>query len=318
MHKLKKTLFVSIGIIIITIVIIVLFISPITKYLVEKYDEKYTGRQITMNWAYVNPFTGYIHFDKFKIYEFKSDSVFFSADGVSINIAMLKLFSKTYEISEFTLGNPIGTIIQNKKDFNFTDLIEKFSSKDNSDTIKAPVHFNILSTKIIDGEFYYREQQIPINYSIKKVNFESTGKRWDADTVAAQFSFLSGVGSGDMKGDFTINIKNMDYRFAIVAHKFDLNIIDQYLKDLTNYGSFSASLDADMKGRGNFNEEKNITTTGLIAINDFHFGKNLKDDYASFDKLVLAMNEVSPKNHLFFFDSISLSHPYFKYERYAY
>jgi hypothetical protein len=318
MHKLKKTLFVSIGIIIITVVIIVLFISPITKYLVEKYDEKYTGRQITMNWAYVNPFTGYIYFDNFKIYEFKSDSVFFSADGVSINIAMLKLFSKTYEISEFTLDNPIGTIIQNKKDFNFTDLIEKFSSKDNSDTIKAPVHFNILSTKIIDGEFYYREQQIPINYSIKKVNFESTGKRWDADTVAAQFSFLSGVGSGDMKGDFTINIKNMDYRFAIVAHKFDLNIIDQYLKDLTNYGSFSASLDADMKGRGNFNEEKNITTTGLIAINDFHFGKNLKDDYASFDKLVLAMNEVSPKNHLFFFDSISLSHPYFKYERYDY
>ena len=35
----------------------------------------------------------------------------------------------------------------------------------------------------------------------------------------------------------------------------------------------------------------------MIAINDFHFGKNPKDDYVSFDKLVLAINEMSPKNH---------------------
>jgi hypothetical protein len=297
-------------------VVVILFISLITKYLVEKYDEKYTGRQITMDWAYVNPFTGYIHFSNLKIYELKSDSIFFSADGVSANIAMLKLFSKTYEISRFTLNHPRGTIIQNKKDFNFNDLIEKFASKENPDTTKAPVHFNILNVKINDGEFYYREKLIPINYFIKKVNFESTGKRWDVDTIAAQFSFLPGIGSGDMKGDFTINLKNMDYRFAFVTHKFDLSIIEQYLKDLTNYGSFTANLDADVKAKGNLDDQENLTASGQMAINEFHFGKNPKEDFASFDKLVLAITELSPKNHKYLFDSISLSHPYLKYERY--
>ena len=114
MHKLRKTLIILFSAIIIIIVGVILFISPITKYLVEKYDEKYTGRQITMNWAYVNPFTGYIHFSNLKIYELKSESVFFSAESVSANIAMTKLFSKTYEISEFTLSHPLGIIIQNK------------------------------------------------------------------------------------------------------------------------------------------------------------------------------------------------------------
>jgi len=163
MHKLKKTLFIFISTIIIIVVVVILFISPITKYLVEKHDEKYTGRQITMTRAYVNPFTGYIHFSNLKIYELKSDSVFFSAKGVSVNIAMFKLLSKTYEISKFTLNHPRVIIIQNKKDLNFNDLVEKFSSKKNSDTTKAPVHFNILSVKINDGEFYYREKLIPIN-----------------------------------------------------------------------------------------------------------------------------------------------------------
>ena len=318
MHKFKKTLFIFISTIIIIIVVFILFISPITKYLVEKYDEKYTGRQIKMDWAYVNLFTGYTHFSNLKIYEFKSDSIFFSADGISISVAMFKLFSKTYEISELTLNHPHGIVIQNKKDFNFNDLIEKFSPQKNSDTANAPIHFNILNVKINDGEFYFREQLIPINYFIKKVNFESTGKRWDADTIAAKFSFLSGIGSGDMKGDFTINLKNKDYRLAVVVNKFGLNIIEQYLKDLANYGSFSANIDADMKVHGNFSDERNVTASGLMAINDFHFGKNPKDDYASFNKLVFAIKEVSPKGHKYFFDSVSLSHPYFKYERYDY
>src|ERR1035437_815673 len=139
MRKLKKTLLILISTIIIIVVVVILFISPITKYLIEKYDEKYTGRQIAMNWAYVNPFTGYIHFSDLKIYEFKSDSVFFSANGVSVTIAMLKLLSKTYEISELTLNQPYGLIVQNRKELNFSDLIEKFSSKDTSNTVKEPI-----------------------------------------------------------------------------------------------------------------------------------------------------------------------------------
>ena len=232
MRKLKKILLIFGIIVTIIVVVVIAFISPITKYAVEKYDKKYTGRRITMDWAYVNPFTGYVHFKNLKIYEFKSDSVFFSANAVSAHFAMLKMLSKTYEISDLSIDHPHGIIIQNKKEVNINDLIEKFSSKNKSGRNQSPVHFNILNIKINDGEFYYQEKQIPINYFLKKVNFESTGKRWDEDTIAAVFSFDSGLGKGDMKGYFTINFKNQGYRVAAVAKKFDLQIIEQYLQDL--------------------------------------------------------------------------------------
>ena len=223
--------------------------------MIEKYDEKYTGRQITMDWVYVNPFTGYIHFKNLRIYELKSDSIFFSASGVSVNFAMLKLLSKTIEITKITLDRPKGMVIQNKKGFNFNDLIKKFTPKNPAITPEktaiaaSKVHFNILTIKINDGVFYYDEKRFPIHYFIKNVNIESTGKRWFADTMAVQFSFFSGPGSGVMKGNFTINFKNNDYRLAIIVHKFDLKILEQYLKALTNNASFSANLDADMKAR---------------------------------------------------------------------
>ena len=231
---------------------------------------------------------------------------------------MFKILSKTktYEISDLTFTQPYGIITQNNKEYNFNDLIKKFSPQDSSKAAKTVSHFNILNVKILDGIFYYRDKQVPINYFIKKVNIESTGMQWDADTIAAKFSFLSGIGSGGMKGNFTINSKSKDYRLAIVIQKFDLNILEQYLSALTNYGSYTASLDADLNVKGNFKAAEDVTFSGLLAINDFHIGKNPRDDYASFDKLTLAVAELSPKNHKYFFDSLLIKHPYFKYEKY--
>src|SRR5687767_11563155 len=97
-HRLRNTLLIILGSIITLIIIVIIFISPIVKYMVEKYDEKYTGRQITMDWAYVNPFTGYLHFDDLKINEHNSDSTFFSMSGLSVKFSLRKLLSKEYEI----------------------------------------------------------------------------------------------------------------------------------------------------------------------------------------------------------------------------
>ena len=313
-----------ISFIIISIIIVISLISPITKYLIEKYDEEYSGRPITLDWVYLNPFTGFVHISNLKIYEAKglnslkkADSLFFSAKGVSANFAMLKLLTKTIEITEITLDQPKGIIIQNKKLLNFSDLIRLFTPK-KPRTTPSKVHFNIQGIKINNGVFYYRDEVTPIHYFIKEVNVESTGKHWNSDTLAAKFSFLSGTGSGSAKGNISINFKNLDYRYGIFIQKFDLNIIEQYLKDLTSDGNFSANLDADMKGSGNFKDKENMTASGLLAINDFHFGRNHTNDFASFDKLVLAIIEISPKKFKYLFDSVSLSHPYLKYERYDY
>jgi Domain of Unknown Function (DUF748) len=330
--RLKKTLITVISSIIITVIVVIILISPITKYLIEKNDVKYIGRQVKMGRVYVNIFTGYVHIRNLKIYEsqsqpalVESDSVFFSAKGLSANFAMLKMLSKTIEITKLTLDQPKGIIIQNKTDLNFSDLIKKItlekpdtSSSVDHHTSSSAVHFNILNIKIKNGEFHYREKVIPINYSIKEVNIESTGKYWNADTIRAKISFLSGTDTGSLEGNFTINFKNLDYRLSAIVDKFELKFLDQYLKDLVNYGTFSANLDADINATGNFNDQENLNVKGLLAMNDFHFGKKTGDDYVSFDKLVLKIDELSPRNHKYLFDSLTISHPFIKYEVYDY
>lgn len=320
--KLKKSFLIIMGSILLFVLTIILFISPITKYLIEKYDEKFIGREITLGWVYLNPFNGYVHLHNLIVFESKlsgalvsSDSVFLSVKGVTANIAIFKLLSKTFEINKLTLNRPKGIIIQNKTDFNFNDLITKFTP-DSTDTIPSAFHFNLLNVKIKNGEFHYREKLIPINYFVKNVHIESPGIFWNVDTVAINYSLNQGIGSGNAMGDMTINLNNSDYNLNIAVQNFDLEIIQQYLNDLANYGTFSATLDAGLNSKGNFTIVENVTNKGILVINDFHFGKNSDDDFVSFKRLVVGIHEVSPSQHVYWYDSVLLDNPYFKYEQY--
>jgi len=316
MNKTKKIILITAGCLIGLVVLVIVFISPIAKYAIEKYDQELLGREITLDFVYLNPFTGYVHLNGVVITEADPDSVFFTADGISVNFAMFKLLNKTYEISTITLDRPFGLITLNKRVLNFQDLIDRFTPKEPRDTTKAPLQFNILDINIVNGEFLFIEDRVPVNYSVKNVNITSTGKYWDRDTLVADFAFDSGLGRGHLSGATTINLDNLDYRVAVVIDAFELDIINQYLQDLTNYGHLQADLDADIRAYGNFKDTEDVTASGWLAINDFHFGVKEGDDFAAFDKLHLAMKEASPAKHSYLIDSLSLVKPFVMYERY--
>lgn len=319
--KVKKVrnIFICIGIVVIAVVMIaIIFISPIAKYLIQKYDVKYLGREVTLDWIYINPLTGYAYIRNLKVYEANGkDTIFISAKSLSVNFAMLKMLKKTYEIENVTLTEPWGRAIQNHKKFNFNDIIVRFSPKD---TVKkaggAPVHFNILNIKIINGEFHYEDISIPVSYYIKKVNIETTGKKWDNDTMSIKVGFESGPDSGTFNGVFNLDAHTLDYSMYARINKYQLKFIGQYLRDFANYGSFTADLDGNLQAKGNFGVKLAVAAKGWLALNDFHYGKAPGEDYLSFDKLMVSMIDLNPRVHSYYIDTIRLDKPYFKYELY--
>jgi len=312
----KKILLITFGVLFAFVALVIAFISPIAKWAIEKYDEQILGRQITLDWIYLNPFTGYAHINDITIFEANKDTAFVSAGGIDVNFAMFKLIGKTYEISNLTISDAEIHLKQNKDTFNFSDILTRFAPKDtlNKDTTKT--HFNLLDIKVKNTRFYYFEPNIPVNYFITDLNISSPGMRWDNDSINAKLSFKNGPGTGDIAVDFGFNLKTMEYAAKAKIKKFDMYIINEYLKDIADFGIIRANVDADVDAKGNFNNTVALTTKGYVAINDFHFGKNMKEDYASFDKVEINMIKVSPRTFDYVFDTISIQHPFFKYERY--
>jgi len=315
----KKIIFWIVAPVVILLAVTIICISPVARYLVEKYDVKYTNREITMDLPYINVFTGKVYLRNVKVYEEKSDSVFFSASGIGANLEMFKLLSKTYEVSSFTLHDPMIRFIQRDSvTFNFADIIKKFASKDTAKpkVRKPPVHFNFYDLSIKNGTFYYVERSINVFYYVKKVNIETIGKRWDQDTIPINFAFESGTGPGTMKGRLTINTGNSNYAFHLNVKDFQLAALEQYVMSFANYGKFRAVLDADITGAANIKNRQSLNLKGQLSLADLHFGKDTAEDYASFKKLTLAIKQLAPAGKKYFLDSISLVKPYFKYERY--
>jgi uncharacterized protein DUF748 len=317
--KFKRRLKLIVLSVLVFFVVILVFISPIAKWLIEKYGEKYTGRKITMSWAYVNPFTGYAHLENLKIYEYKSDSLFLDTKGLSIDFALTKFLQHGFEISSLTLDHPVIKVIKAGDTFNFDDVIDKLSGNDSTDkkpSKPSTTKVNLLNLKVIDAEIHYSDKKIPFDYFIRQANFDTRGKHWDEDTMAIGYSFLSGPTPGGFKGEFHINFKTSDYLIKTRITELDLKPLEQYVKDLTNYGTMRANLDADLVAKGNFHSAEDLLATGRITIDSFHFGRNAKEDYMAFDKLNILIHELSPSRKLYLLGEVTLAHPYVRYEVY--
>ncbi len=297
-------------------VLLFVFISPIAKYLIQKYDEKLLGRQIEVGWVYVNPFTGYVYIKNLRVYEPNGDTLFFKAKGVSADLSMLKLFKPTYEISSLTVYSPWGHIVQNKRHINFEDIIDRFRPKDTVTVNKKKVRFSILDCSIKDGVFQYDELTTPVTYFIKHVDVNSPGKWWTADTMLFRVSLESGPTKGTINGNMSINFKTLDYRFSGAIDTFDVKPLSQYMRVLSNYGDFGGIVNARLDGEGNFKGKLDLKTAGLISIEQFQFGPSIYEDYGSFQRLVLDFTEANPGGKKYLIDSIMLDRPYFRYERF--
>jgi hypothetical protein len=317
-QKIKKPLLVITLVVIACLSIVIAFLSPIARYAVEKYDTKFLGREITMDLPYINPFTGFVYLRNLKVYEVYNDSVFFSAKSLSVNTEMLKLFSKSYEFDGVVLREPFIRVTQNKKNFNFSDIIHRFQ-KDSTDVVKPskdPVSWKISDIAIKNAIIYYEEKSIPFKYFIKEFNVKCESLGGLSDTLIADFNFKSGPSSGSVKGNYSMNLKNVDYSIKVNISKFDISLLEPYVKDVANFAYVRGNLDSDIQAFGNIKETVNLTTSGNITLNDCHFGKDSLEDYAYFKKFNLSYTQISPKKKIYKIDSVYLFKPYFKYEMY--
>lgn len=314
-----KNRFLRIAVIIVCIVflfvaIVIAFISPIAKYLIEKYSEKYVGRKVAMGWLYINPFTGFVNAHDLVIYEKQNPQPFIKAGNFSVNVTVRKLFSKTYEVSSVTFDRLWVNIIQDSTVFNFSDLMKHDTLKKVKDTIAT--HYCIRNININNSEFHYSERTIPVSYYITKVNIKCTSLEWNVDTTHIEYNFISGVGSGSIKGAVNLNLKENRYDLKTQVSRWDLAILQQYMKDFANYGNLSAFIDADIHSKGSMKNNLDMMTSGKFSLSDFHFGKSVKNDYVSFTKFSINIDSLSPANKKYFFSALVLDSPFIKYEKY--
>ncbi|HLP71601.1 MAG TPA: DUF748 domain-containing protein [Bacteroidales bacterium] len=311
--SLKKFLLKSLLIIGIIVLLLIAAASPLVKYVVQKYDVKYTGREITVDRVFVNPLSGAVRLRNFRIYEENSDSVFMYIKRFKTNLSILKLLSGTYELTSLSADQPDIHIIRTDSLFNFSDLIRKFSGNE-KDTTKPPAHFNLKHIRINDGLVRYHEYDFPSEINLAEINFSSSGMMWNVDTIAGKFSLVPG--NGNLSGDFTVNKASMDYRLSLDLSKFNINLLQPYLTAMAENAVARAEINIGIDAKGNFKEPLNGQARGKLEIDSLHFGRAPDKDFFAIDRFLVKFNEINLKDNKFYFDSILISKPVVLYQKY--
>lgn len=312
--RLRKILILVFSIFIIFLIILQFVLAPI----IEKQGSKLTGRKVTLNTAFVNPLSGQVYLNGITCSEQGTDSLFFSAQKLTINLRMRSLLQGEFDLQELDLHEPTISIVQFKRDsFNFSGLIDKFSSgKKDSSRQKEKSHLNLGKISVHNATIRFRDVFTPVDFSLLSFDITAKMPERNSDTLNCSFAFKSGTGEGQADGYFNMNTAAGSYLTHFVFRRFDLGIIGQYLRDFSKNGKFKAMINADITARGNFSDAQQLEAKGGVGLYNFSFKKWDGTDFASFKKVVLKIDGISPAKKLYRLDSISVVEPFLHYEKY--
>ncbi len=318
MKKGIKITLILAGILLGLVLLIVVFISPISKYLIEKHSEEYTGRKITMNSLSINIFNGSITVKGFTVNEVKSTNAFIKADLLDLNIVVYKLWAGKYDITSINLEHPYIQIVQKGDHFNYDDLMKRFVEDDpkiKKDSSAKPVQYWARNITINNATVLYTNTKPITKIQLIKGKVSIPLIAWNDPIYKIQSSFSLATG-GNCKAYLVFNANSYDYKLKTEVAKLSISFLYPYLKDYMKVKSLEGLIDANMWLSGNVNQPTAIALSGTIKANQFAIVDETNELLSSIDETNINIDTINTAKNKYNFSSISMDHPFFRLSMY--
>ena len=298
------------------LLLLVIFISPVAKWAIEKYSVEYTGRQVNMDKLSINLLTGSIRSNGLKIYEAKSNKLFFECNELYANIEVHKLLSSEYDLTIIQLNKPVLNIIEKGKRFNFSDLIDRFGKKSTIENKKSElIKWSIDKVDIDSATIAYTNTSPYNTIKIERCNINIPGISWNNKiySINTDFSFASG---GDVKGKISFDKNSWVYGILVDINRFNIKPFYTYLKDYLKVNSLDGLLSTHLIINGNMHEATQVAASGNITAENFSIVDNVGDKLTAIEKMSIQIDSLNTAKNIYRFASIDLIKPYLKLEMY--
>ncbi|MBP5371721.1 MAG: DUF748 domain-containing protein [Bacteroidales bacterium] len=313
MKKILLIVAISIAVI---IAIVAFAVSPIAKHFLINNSKELIGRKIDMENLSVNIFTGRLQVENFTLYEADDSTSFVAFDLFDVNVNLHKLLSKTAEIESVELSGADIRVIQNGNIFNFTDIIEFFSSDSTAtDTVEEPSEWNVVINDIHlnHSYLYYQDQEIGSEWKLKDISLVIPGiDLSDLSTdMGLQLDFTNG---GKLETTMKYNTEKALYDLQVKIQNFHLSPVLPYLQQSLNIENLDGKFSADLAIHGSSEHILNFDVTGLVSLSEFNMLDTLQKSAASFDSVATTIKQIDLINNKIELSSLYISglHSYYE------
>ncbi|MBR7035459.1 MAG: DUF748 domain-containing protein [Bacteroidales bacterium] len=296
---MKKILIIVAISIAVIIAIVAFAVSPIAKHFLINNSKELIGRKIDMENLSVNIFTGRLQVENFTLYEADDSTSFVAFDLFDVNVNLHKLLSKTAEIESVELSGADIRVVQDGNIFNFTDIIEFFSSDSTAtDTVEEPSEWNVVINDIHlnHSYLYYQDQEIGSEWKLKDISLVIPGiDLSDLSTdMGLQLDFTNG---GKLETTMKYNTEKALYDLQVKIQNFHLSPVLPYLQQSLNIENLDGKFSADLAIHGSSEHILNFDVTGLVSLSEFNMLDTLQKSAASFDSVATTIKQIDLINN---------------------
>jgi len=321
MKWLKRILFSLLILLLTAVVLLVIFISPVVEWTIEKYSPEYIGRQVQMNDLTINLLIGRLNIDKLQVSEANgSADTWLNCNRISGAINVPKLFVAKYELQYAIVDGLETVVLQNGNNYNFDDLLalpEKFASEKAKEPEQKgdPVDWQIKNILLTNSKLRYSSTDYDIDYTASNLNIHSPVI--SATIPEMDFTYGFDISSGGhLEGAYRVNTDNLQYGLHFITQELNLEGTYPYVRDFIAISKLSGMLDSDLFIYGNHKNSAYFSTNGNLALSAIEVVDTLNESIAAIKKLEIEMDSIEAHTNFYDFGDITLTGPFIKFELY--
>ena len=289
----------------------ILALSPVVKYVVNNYGEQIVGRQLHADQVVINPFWGGVTIRGFQCKELNGETNFISFDRLYVQIAWPRLVAKDVTIRQIHLDGFNGQVLKNNDRVNFSDIIERYSSKDTlqekspEDTANSNWTILLKDIRINNSFIRYRDVVSDKQWKLEDISLHVPGLYFDNTQTNAGLEFALPTGG---RVGIIAGMKLQANRYAVKVNLYDVHadVVLPLVQDYLDLSGLGAKLNGTLHVDGSLENVQNIVVKGNLGMKGLCLRDGDEDEIASIDEVRVAINRGDVATNTYLLDTLSI------------
>ena len=303
-----------------TVIVVSMIFTPlIARLYLNKNGKELTGRKINLEKLRLNYATSTLRVIGFKLFEKDDTTVFTGFDTLLIDLQPLKLIKSELVVKRLWLINPVSRITKRDTVFNFSDIIDFFSTSDtaavkDTGSVNSDYKFEFSDIRLSKGRISYTDEEINNTTLLNNLSFSIPYLSWnqkESSKAGLKFNFRNG---GYFIADGSFDPAIGDFNSTIIINNLDISEFAAYIKPYIFLNSIGGLAGCSLKIRGNPDQTDSLALEGRFSVNSFIATDNKDRKILGIDDLDVSLKTSLPLAGRFVIDSLSLTEPYLLFE----
>jgi hypothetical protein len=314
----KKILILVAGILLALIILAMILTPPLARWYINKNGKELVGRRISLDKIRINYATFTLRVIGFKLFEKNDSTVFTRFDTLLVDLQPLKLIRSELDVKRLWLVNPVTRISKRDTVFNFTDILEFFSSSDtipdSTTSTDSQFKYKLADIRLKEGHLSYTDEDINNTTLLDNLSFTIPYLSWnqeESSRAGLKFNFRNG---GFFMADGSFDPASGYFSTDVTVDNLDISEFSAYIKPYISLNSIAGLANINLNISGNPDKLDNLDMHGRLSLNSFVATDNKDRKILATDNFKVTLKNALPMTGRFVIDSLSLTKPYIYFE----